>query len=132
MKDVRTYTRASAPQWAYKITAAIRAGDLDNARRLFRAAAAHTTVEDAIYATAATVEPRPNEITVGEAPMVFGNPLRGGYAWRCGHCLHTYRSGGRSAVGGVNLQTLRGALTSARKHAADDHADKVTVTEVTW
>lgn len=131
MKDVRTYTRASAPQWAYKITAAIRAGDLNNARRLFRDAAAHTTVEDAIYATAATVEPAPGEITVGEAPMVFGNPLRDGYAWRCGNCLHAYRSGGRSAVGGVNLKTFRGALNSARKHSDDGHAGALPVREVT-
>lgn len=132
MTDVRTYTASSTlPPWAHAITDAIRRGDLDKARSIFRAAASDTTLEDAVYAAAAAVEPAPDEITVGEAPLVFGNPLRDGHAWRCGACLETFRRGGRSAVGGVNYKTLRGAINAACKHADEDHAGKVPVTEVT-
>ena len=132
MTDVRTYTASSTlPPWARAITDAIRAGDLNKARTLFRAAAGDTTLEDAVYASAATVEPAPDEITVGEAPIVFGNPLRDGYAWRCGTCLEAFRRGGRSAVGGVNYKTLRGATNAARKHTNEDHAGSVSVREIT-
>ena len=132
MTDVRTYTASSTlPPWARPTADAIRGGDLNKARRLFRAAAGDTSIEDAIYAVAAAVEPHPDEITVGEAPLVFGNPLRDGYAWRCGTCLDAFRRGGRSAVGGVNYTTIRGALNAARKHTNDDHAGSVPVTEIT-
>lgn len=132
MTDVRTYTASSTlPPWATAITAAIRAGNLGKARGLFRTAAGDISIEDAVYAVAATVEPARDEITVGEAPLVFGNPLRDGHAWRCGTCLETFRRGGRSAVGGVNYKTLRGAISAARKHTDEDHAGTVPVTEVT-
>jgi hypothetical protein len=132
MTDVRTYTASGTlPTWATAITDAIRARNLNKARSIFRAAARKNTLEDAVYAAAATVEPAPDEITVGEAPLVFGNPLRDGYAWRCGTCLHAFRRGGRSAVAGVNYTTPRGALNAARKHANEDHAGAVPVREVT-
>lgn len=132
MTDVRTYTASSTlPHWARPITDAIRVGDLSKARSLFRTAASDTSIEDAVYAAAASVEPAPDEITVGEAPIVFGGPLRDGYAWRCGTCLDTFRRGGRSAVGGVNYKTLRGATTAARKHVGEEHSGSVSVREIT-
>lgn len=132
MTDVRTYTADSTlPPWTASIMDPIRAGDLQQARRAFIAAAAKGRADDVVYAVAAAVEPGPDEITVGEAPIVFGNPLRDGYAWRCGACLHAFRRGGRSAVAGVNYRTPRGATNAARKHTDEDHAGTVPVTEVT-
>jgi hypothetical protein len=132
MADVRTYTADSTlPPWTGDIITAIRSGDLQAARRVFIAAAAEGSPDDVVYAVAAGVEPGPNVITVGEAPLVFGNPLRDGYAWRCGPCLYEFRRGGRLAVSGVNYKTLRGASNAARKHNREDHAGKVPVTEVT-
>jgi hypothetical protein len=132
MIDVRTYTADSTlPPWTTGIVDAIRSGDLQEARRAFIAAAAKGRADDVVYAVAAAVEPSPDEITVGEAPLVFGNPLRDGHAWRCGACLETFRRGGRSAVGGVNYKTLRGAISAARKHESEDHTGTVSVTEVT-
>lgn len=132
MTDVRTYTASSAlPPWARAITDAIRASNLDKARSMFRAAAGDTSIEDAVFAVAAAVEPAPDEITVGEAPIVFGNPLRDGYAWRCGACLDAFRRGGRSAVSGVNYKTLRGATNAASRHTDEDHAGAVPVQEIT-
>lgn len=114
MTDVRTYTRASVPPWAAIVTHTIRVGDLHKARALFRSAASTAGPDHAIYAVAAAVEPDPNDITAGEGPLVFGNPLRDGFAWRCGACLHRFRRGGPDPKSGVNYKTLRGASNAAR------------------
>lgn len=132
MTDVRTYTAHSTlPPWAHAITDTIRRGDLDKARSLFRAAAGDTSIEDTVYAVAAVVEPGPGRIIVGEAPLVFGNPLREGFAWRCGECLAVFRRGGPDPHAGVNYKTLRGAANAAHKHATGGHTRKIPVREVT-
>lgn len=132
MSDVRTYTSASKlPAWATDIVGAIRGGDLEQARDLFVEAAAKASVDDAVYAVAAVVEPGPDVITVGPGPLVFGNPTRDGWAWRCGVCLHTFRNGGRLPASGVNYKTPRGASDAAYRHANDDHAGSPAVKEMT-
>ncbi|MGI5423021.1 hypothetical protein [Actinomadura luteofluorescens] len=131
MSDMRTYTRRNAPLWASLVTDTLKDGDLHKARGLFQSAASSVGLDRAVYAVAAAVEPDPGQITVGEAPMVFGNPLRIGFAWRCGECLQTFRRGGRDPKSGVNYQTLRGALNAAHKHSRDDHTGAVTVKETT-
>ncbi|HEX5541985.1 MAG TPA: hypothetical protein VFX60_10575 [Micromonospora sp.] len=131
MTDIRTYTRATAPQWAEIVVHTIRDGDLAKARGLWMDAAAEVGADHAIYAVAAVVEPGPGRIVVGEVPLVYGNPLRQGYAWRCGECLDAFRRGGPDPHAGVNYRTLRGAFGAARKHAADGHTKPVPVGEVT-
>ncbi|MFF5261405.1 hypothetical protein ACFY4C_20880 [Actinomadura viridis] len=131
MIDIRTYTRGNAPLWATIITDTIRAGDLLKARGLWMSAAAKVGADHAVYAVAAVVEPGPGRIIVGEAPMVFGNPLREGFAWRCGECLHAFRRGGPDPHAGVNYKTLRGAVGAARKHTSEEHAGAVPVKVVT-
>lgn len=132
MTDIRTYTRATAPPWAGDVVAAIRDGDLPKARTLWIQAAAIRGADHAIYAVAALAEPGPAQITVGEAPLVYGNPLRTGFAWRCGECLDAFRRGGPDPHAGVNYKTLRGARNAARKHATEDHTSPISVEEVTW
>lgn len=131
MIDIRTYTRANAPLWATIVADTIRAGDVPKARALWMDAAARVGADHAIYAVAAVVEPDPGWIVVGDAPLVFGNPLRHGFAWRCGECLAAFRRGGPDPHAGVNYKTLRGATSAARKHAAEGHAERVPVEEVT-
>lgn len=131
MTDIRTYTRQTAPPWARDITDTIRAGYLGRAREMWMRAAGKVGADRAVYAVAAVVEPAAGQIRVGEAPLVFGNPLRQGYAWRCGECLATFRRGGPDPHAGVNYKTLRGATNAARRHAADGHAGRVPVEEVT-
>lgn len=131
MTDIRTYTRATAPPWAEIVVRTIRAGDLAKARGLWMDAAAMVGADHAIYAVAAVVEPGPGRIVVGEAPLVYGNPLRQGYAWRCGECLDAFRRGGPDPHAGVNYRTLRGATAAARKHAAQGHSSRVRVEEAT-
>lgn len=131
MTDIRTYTRATAPPWAEIVVRTIRAGDLAKARGLWMDAAAMVGADHAIYAVAAVVEPGPGRIVVGEAPLVYGNPLRQGYAWRCGECLDAFRRGGPDPHAGVNYKTLRGATGAARKHAVEGHPKPVPVEEVT-
>ncbi len=131
MTDIRTYTRATAPPWARGVVDAIRDGDLPKARTLWMQAAAKVGADHATYAVAALVEPTPGQITVGEAPLVYGNPLRTGFAWRCGVCLYASRNGGPDPHAGVNYKTLRGAFGAARKHAAQGHPARVPVEEVT-
>lgn len=127
MTDISTYTRRTAPSWARDITDAVRAGDLDRARQMWMRAAGKVGADHAIYAVAAVVEPGPGQILVGEAPLVFGNPLRQGFAWRCGECLHNFRRGGPDPHSGVNYKTLRGATNAARKHSAEGHPTRVRV-----
>lgn len=131
MTDIRTYTRTTAPPWAEIVVHTIRAGDLTKARSLWMDAAAKVGADHAIYAVAAVAEPAPGRIVVGEVPLVFGNPLRQGYAWRCGECLNAFRRGGPDPHAGVNYKTLRGAAGAARKHAAEGHPERVSVVEVT-
>lgn len=131
MIDIRTYTRDNAPLWAEIVVRTIRDGDLAKARGLWKDAAAKVGADHAIYAVAAPVEPEPGQITVGEAPLVFGNPLRQGYAWRCGECLHNFRHGGPDPHARVNYKTLRGAFGAARKHAREGHRKVLPVREVT-
>lgn len=131
MTDIRTYTRQTAPPWARDITDAIYAGYLGRAREMWMHAAGQVGADRAIYAVAAPVEPGPGQITVGEAPLVFGHPLRQGYAWRCGECLHNFRHGGPDPHAGVNYKTLRGAAGAARKHASEGHRQAPRVVEVT-
>lgn len=129
--DIRTYTRDNAPLWAEIVVRTIKDGNLTKARDLWRDAAAKVGADRAIYAVAAPVEPAPGRITVGEVPLVFGNPLRQGYAWRCGECLHDFRNGGPNPHAGVNYKTLRGAVGAARKHAREGHRKTLPVVEVT-
>lgn len=106
-----------------------------------RGSAAHTfrtfaltnqdRVGDLVMALAGAVEPGPGTITVGEGAALYANPLREGFAWRCGECLHIFRNGGRDPKSGVNYKTLRGASNAARRHSVEDHAGAVPVTEVT-
>jgi hypothetical protein len=132
MTDVRTYTAATTlPPWASAITDTIKAGDLNEARRLFRAAAAEAGLDHVIYAVAAACEPGPDEITLGEGPLVFANPFREGFAWRCGRCLRAFRTGGPDPKAGVNYKTLRGSAKGANQHSAEDHAGSVPVNEMT-
>lgn len=131
MISIHTYTRATAPPWARGVVDAIRDGDLPKARTLWMQAAAIRGADHAVYAVAALVEPHPAQITVGEAPLVYGNPLRTGFAWRCGVCLHQSRNGGPDPHAGVNYKTLRGAFGAARKHAAQSHSYPIPVEEVT-
>lgn len=127
MSDIHTYTASSRPAWTSQIVGAIRAGDLDTARSLFTEAAAATSLDDAVYAMAATVEPHPSQITVGPMPILFGNPFRTGYGWRCGACLHTAHTGGPDPASGVNYKTMRGADSAARRHSSEEHAGKLSV-----
>ncbi|OLT12973.1 hypothetical protein BJF79_03470 [Actinomadura sp. CNU-125] len=129
MTDVRTYTNHNTPPWATVITNTITAGDLGKARALWLSAAAEAGADHAIYAVAAAVEPGPGQILVGEAPRVFGNPLRQGFAWRCGECLDVFRRGGPDPRSGVNYKTLRGAGAAARKHSTEGHPTSVRVDE---
>lgn len=131
MIDIRTYTRSNAPLWAEIVADTIRTGDLEKARGLWMDAAATVGADHAVYAVAAPVEPDPGQITVGEAPLVFGNPLRQGFAWRCGECLDAFRNGGPDPHAGVNYKTLRGATGAARKHATEGHPKRIAVEEVT-
>jgi hypothetical protein len=110
---------------------AIRFGDLDNARALFHRERITRTMSDLVMGLAEIPEPEPGVITLGEGPMVFGNPFREGFAWRCGHCLHACRNGGPDPKSGVNYKTLRGAFNAARKHSTEDHDGSVPVEEVT-
>ncbi|WP_187438183.1 hypothetical protein [Actinomadura decatromicini] len=128
MTDISTYTRSTAPPWAETVVHAIRADDPGKARKLWMDAAAKAGADHAIYAVA---EPGPGQITVGEAPLVFGNPLRHGFAWRCGECLDTFRRGGPDPHAGVNYTTLHAASNAARKHSAEGHTGSVPVHEVT-
>ena len=129
MTDISTYTRHTAPAWAKNITDTIHAGNLGKAREMWMQAARSAGTDHAIYAVAAVVEPGPGQILVGEAPRVFGNPLRPGFAWRCGECLHQFRRGGPDPHSGVNYKTLRGATNAARKHATEGHPTNVRVDE---
>ncbi|GAA3957482.1 hypothetical protein GCM10023085_44980 [Actinomadura viridis] len=113
------------------ILEAINIGDLPRARALFIRAAAQGDIERLVMALSDLVEPKPSEITLGEGHLVFGNPLRDGWAWRCGHCLHAYRTGGRPPAAGVNYKTQRAAATAARKHSTEEHAGAVPVKVVT-
>jgi len=131
MTDIRTYTRQTAPPWAKGITDTILAGNLGRAREMWMRAAGKVGADRAIYAVAAVAEPDPGLITVGEAPLVFGNPLRQGFAWRCGECLHIFRRGGPDPHAGVNYKTLRGASNAAHKHATEHHQGRVRVEELT-
>lgn len=128
MSDIHTYTASSRlPAWAGQITDAIRVGDLDTARRLFVDAATETSLADAVYTTAAAVEPHARQITVGALTHLYANPWRIGYGWRCGACLHAARTGGSDPAAGVNYKTLRGANSAAREHTNEEHAGKVPV-----
>lgn len=127
MTDISTYTSRNVPPWATVITDTIKAGDLNKARALWLSAAAKAGTDHAIYAVAAAVEPDPGQILVGEAPLVFGNPLRQGFAWRCGECLALFRRGGPDPHSGVNYKTFRGADTAAQKHSVEDHPTNVRV-----
>jgi hypothetical protein len=113
------------------IVRAIRANDLNAAQDMFREARRNTTVHDLVQALSAIVEPKPGEITVGLMHLVLGNPFREGWAWRCGQCLHVYRTGGKLPSAGVNYKTLRGATMVARKHSAEEHNGRASVKEVT-
>ncbi|WP_242892534.1 hypothetical protein [Actinomadura litoris] len=128
--DIRAYTPATAPPWATEIVAAIRAGDLATGRELFRAAVSTAGLERAVYAVAAVVEPGAGQLTVGPGPLVYGNPLRDGYAWRCGTCLHAFRHGGPVPTSGPNYKSAQGARRGAVKHGREDHGDRLTVHEL--
>lgn len=131
MTDIRTYTRSNVPLWATIVARTIQAGDLNKARGLFCSAATQVGEERAIYAAAAAAEPSPGVITVGEGALLFTNPFREGFAWRCGECLAVFRRGGADPHAGANYETLRGATGAARKHASEGHAKQVPVEEVT-
>jgi hypothetical protein len=85
---------------------------------------------DLIMELADAVEPGPGTITLGEGALLYANPARQGYAWRCGECLHVFRRGDPDPKSGVNYKTLRGASNAAHKHSDEDHAGRVPVKEV--
>jgi hypothetical protein len=125
-----TATRDSA-HVCTKIVEAIYADRMETAQAMFRVVASAYPVRDLVMKLAEMVDPEPGVITVGEGPLVFGNPLREGFAWRCGECLAIFRRGGPDPHAGVNYKTLRGASGAARKHAAEGHTKPVPVEEVT-
>lgn len=114
-----------------KIVEAIHADRVEVAQAMFRVVTSAYPVRDLVMELAEMVEPEPGVITVGEGPLVFGNPLREGFAWRCGECLAIFRRGGPDPAAGVNYKTLRGAMSAARKHGDEGHAEPVPVEEVT-
>ncbi|WP_329521116.1 hypothetical protein [Spirillospora sp. NBC_01491] len=115
---------------AAAIHEAIHDGDLTTARAMFTEAASTFDRSDLVQALAALTDPEPGTIAVGPGRLVFGNPLRVDFVGRCGTCNQRWRDDtGRPAVG-VNYKTLRGALGWAREHAAEDHANSVTIQEV--
>ncbi|MUN41446.1 hypothetical protein [Actinomadura litoris] len=128
--DIRAYTPATAPPWAAEIVTAIRGGDLAKGSRLFREAASTSGIERAVYAVAAVVEPGAGQLTVGPGPLVYGNPLRTGYCWRCGTCLATFRRGGPAPTAGVNYKTAQSARGAAVKHDREAHGGRSTVHEL--
>lgn len=113
-----------------KIVEAIHADRVETAQAMFRVVTSAYPVRDLVMELAELVEPEPGVITVGEGPLVFGNPLREGFAWRCGECLAIFRRGGPDPAAGVNYKTLRGAMNAARKHGDEGHAKPVPVEEV--
>lgn len=99
---------------AARILDAIRAGHLEVARGLFEAAVDLDDEDSArvlVRQLADLVPVPPGTLLLGPSPLVWGNPFRPGWSWRCGPCEPcTWNQG-----------TERGARRAARKHITGAH-----------
>lgn len=72
--------------------------------------------DDLIIALGEATVPETGTIVVGPAQLVFSNPLRDGWAWRCGT---------HHPCAGVNYSTGSAAHEAARRHAEDNPGTQV-------
>ena len=94
---------------------AIARGDIDTAQRAFKIAADKTSAGDIARAASEASPPPAGTIIVGPAMLVWANPFREDYGWRCGSCPWT---------AGL-YKTRRNAEKSADKHAGEHPGIKV-------
>jgi hypothetical protein len=97
------------------IIKAIARGDIDTAQEAFRTAAHKTSVGQAARAVCEATPPPAGTIIVGPALLVWANPFRDDYGWRCGNCRWTAST----------YKTRRNAEKSANKHAGEHPGIKV-------
>jgi len=94
---------------------AIARGDIDTAQHAFKIAAHKTSIGETTRAVSEASPPPAGTIIVGPAMLVWANPFREDYGWRCGSCPWT---------AGL-YKTRRGAEKSAAKHAGEHPGIKV-------
>lgn len=94
---------------AKAIIAAIARGDINTAQRAFKIAADKTSVGHIARAVCEATPPPAGTIVVGPALLVWANPYREDYGWRCGSCRWT---------AGL-YKTRRNAEKSAARHAEE-------------
>jgi hypothetical protein len=93
----------------------IARGDIDTAQEAFRSAANKTSVGDIARAVCQATPPPAGTIVVGPALLVWANPFRNDYGWRCGSCRWTAST----------YKTRRNAEKSANTHAEEHPGIKV-------
>lgn len=91
------------------VIAAIARGDIDGAQRAFKIAADKTSVGDIARAVCQATPPPAGTIIVGPALLVWANPYRTDYGWRCSACRWTASL----------YKTRRNAEKYADKHAEE-------------
>jgi hypothetical protein len=100
---------------AQTVIAAIARGDIDTAQRAFKIAADKTSIGDIARAVSEASPPPAGTIILGPAMLVWANPFREDYGWRCGSCPWT---------AGL-YKTRRNAEKSAATHAGEHPGIKV-------
>lgn len=86
------------------IITALARGDIDGAQRAFTIAANKTSPGQVARAVCEATPPPPGVIVVGAASIVWANPFRDDYGWRCGDCpryenTHQSRGSAERAAG---------------------------------
>lgn len=94
-----------------QIKQAIDDGDLTTAATRFQAASRLLDPLTLVMGLAETVPIPDDTIIWGTTPVVFANPLRQGWAWRCPSC----------PTAGVNYRKPHNAKTGATRHRDEDH-----------
>jgi hypothetical protein len=109
---------------AVRILDAIRAGQVNLARDMFAAAVdmSDDVAASALIRQLADRVPIPaGTVLLGPSPLVWGNPFRGGWAWRCGPCDPDTWSD----------DTERRARRALARHIAEHHPGGLPIHEAT-
>jgi hypothetical protein len=100
---------------AKTVISAIARGDIDTAQRAFKIAADKSSVGEVARAVCEATPPPASTIIVGPALLVWANPYREDYGWRCGSCRWTAST----------YKTRKNAEKSAATHAEQHPGIKV-------
>lgn len=106
---------------AKAVIAAIARGDIEAAQRAFKIAADKASVGEIARAVSEAAPPPAGTIIAGPAMLVWANPFREDYGWRCGSCpwtaglYKTRRNAEKSA-----RPSMRGSIPASRSAGSHD------------